>query len=52
VRYLTLIKKPTPPETTNQTFPANIPTQQNQPTTSPTPEATSSTLTPKDETIN
>ena len=37
VGYLTLIKKPTPPATTNQTPPTNTPTQQTPPITSPEP---------------
>jgi len=37
VGYLTLIKKPTSPVTTNQTPPANTPTQQTSPITSPKP---------------
>jgi hypothetical protein len=38
VGYLTLIKKPTPPATTNQIPPTNTQIEQTQPTTSPTPE--------------
>jgi len=37
VGYLTLIKKPTSPATTNQTPPTNTPTQQTPPITSPEP---------------
>jgi hypothetical protein len=52
VGYLTLIKKPTVPPTTNRVSPTSTPIEQTPSITSPTPQTALPTSTPKDETIN